>query len=628
MLTGVYTYSGGSVTELAIARRLPESAGPVGRAHRGPLAVACSTSADPATFDGISCTLEGRLYGRAQLARELGLEATSDAELVARGYRRFGEELLSKLRGRFALVLWDEARRRGLLCCDLLATQPLFLWRGVGYLAFAGELPDLLAMLPSRPGPDPTGFISWLGGWTVPVDRTLYEGVIRLAPGQLVELGGEAEPRSYWQPTYSGTITGAREDLAEGLRGEVERAIARRMSNRSSGVVLSGGLDSSIVTALAARVRQPGSRLGTYSAVFPGADIDEGWKVRSLTGALGIEPGLFELEPQGSLWLGLNHLKRWGLPLTGSAALVDLAMVEAAGRDGVEVVLDGQTGDELFGFSPWLIADRLGRGRVLSDLDLARRWPGRRTTGRDQRFILKQWGLKGIAPHRLHRLARKSRDPSRFAPSWLLPALRARYARLEDQWEWMAQGSGPRWWRYQADRLVRAPHRELRLDYLRNRAASVGVVSETPLCDFDLIDYSLRLPPQLAFDSAFNRPLARESVRGLIPDDVRLNGEKANFSRFCFDIVTGADAPGIERLITAPDAELGAFADLAQIRSLWRHERPQRAPGSATTSWGTDVWRLAVAECWLRSQSDPGFADEMLACPDVLPPRVRPAGRA
>jgi asparagine synthase (glutamine-hydrolysing) len=391
-------------------------------------------------------------------------------------------------------------------------------------------------------------------------------------------------------------------------------------------VVLSGGLDSSIVTAVATRVKRPGSSLGTYSAVFPGADHDEAWKVRSLTGALGIEPGLFEVEPQGSMWLNLNHLNRWGLPLTGSAALVDFAMVEAAGRDGIEVVLDGQTGDELFGFSPWLVADRLGRGRVLAALGLARRWPGRQTNGRDQRYILKQWGLKGIAPYRLHRLARTRRDPNRFAPPWLLPAFRPRYAQLEDQWAWKACGPGPRWWRYQADRLVRAPHRELRLDYLRNRAASVGVVSETPLCDFDLIDYCLRLPPQLAFDSAYNRPLARESVRGLIPDDVRLNDEKANFSQFCFDVVTGADAPGIERLFTASDAELGAFADLEQIRRLWRHERPARAPGSATTSWGTDIWRLAVAECWLRSQSDPGFADEMLSRPDVLPPRIRRVG--
>ena len=628
MLRGVYRYSGDPVDGLPVEQRL--SGGYEGRcrlAVHGPLAVACGASAGRATADGIACTLDGHLYERANLARELELNVSSDAELIARGYRRYGEELLGRLRGRFAFVLWDEAQKRGLLGCDLLAVQPVFLWRGSGCMAFAGELRDLTSMLPSQPGPDPVGFVSWLGGWTVPSDHTLYEGVSRLPPGRLVDLEGDAPVRSYWEPRYSETSGASRTELAEGLRENVERAVARRLSTRSSGVVLSGGLDSSIVTAIAAGVKPSNATLGTYSAVFPGADYDEGWKVRSLTGALGIEPRLFDLAPQGALWLNLEHLKKWGQPLAGGGALVDMAMVMAAANDGVDVVLDGQTGDELFGCAPWLVADRLTHGRILAALDLARNWPGRETTGRERRYILKHWGLRGAAPHSLHRLARSRKDPSSVAPSWLLPAAQSRYAELEDRWAWKADGHGPRWWRFLADTLVQAPHRELRLDYLRNRASGAGVLSETPLYDFDLIDYSLRLPPQLAFNSAHSRPLARESVRNLVPDDVRLNNDKAVFSPFCFDMMAGADAPGIERLIAAPDAELGAYADLEQIRRLW-HDRPKPEAGFATTSWGTVVWRLAAAESWLRSQSDPGFVDRMLARPDVRPPEVRPAAKS
>ena len=627
MLRGVYKHSDGSADGLPIVQRLRESGASPDRLEvHGSLAVACDAPANRATVDGIDCTFDGCLYERADLARQLKLEAASDAELVARGYRRYGGEMLTRLRGRFAFVIWDEARQRGLLSSDLLATQPLFLWSGVGYLAFAGELPDLLSMLPTKPGPDSESFVSWLGGWTIPIDRTLYKGVSRLPPGHCVELVGETHTRSYWQPRYSGTLRGSREELAEGLLGEIERSVARRLTSRSPGVVLSGGLDSSIVTAVADRVKQPRSKLHTYSAVFPGADYDEAWKVRSLTGALGIEPDLFELEPQGSLWLNLNHLKRWGLPLMGNGALIDIAMVEAASRAGIEVVLDGQTGDEVFGFSPWLLADRLKRGRALAAMGLARQWAGRTPTGREQRYILRRWGLKGMAPYRLHRFVRSRRDPDGIAPPWLLPALRVQYAKLEDQWAWKAMGPGPRWWRYQSDVLIRGPHRELRLDYLRNRASGAGVVSQTPLYDFDLIDYCLRLPPQFAFDSRFSRPLAREAVGGLVPDDVRLNDKKANFSAFCFDMLTGADAPGIERLLTARDAELGAYVDIELIGQLWQDGRPKQVRGYATTSWGTDMWRLAVAECWLRSQADSGFVDEMLARPDVRPPSVRPAG--
>ncbi len=582
------------------------------------MVVACDAPGSRAMADGVHCTFEGRLFGGN------GDEAGHPAQSAARHIGRRGPAALAELRGSFALALWDGESGSGLLANDLLATRSLFLWRGSGYLAFAGELRELLAMLPSRPGPDPDGFLSWLGGWTVPAERTLYEGVTRLPPGHLVELGEGAPVRRHWYPCYGAPRRGSRTELAEGLRAEIERAVAKRVSERSSGVVLSGGLDSSIITAAASRVSPPGAELRTYSAVFPGAEYDEAWKVRSLTDSLGVEPRLFEPRPQGGLWLGLRHLQRWGVPLLSNALLIDVTMVEAAGRDGVDVVMDGQTGDELFGISPWLVADRLMRGRLLAARDLARSWPGRTTTAREQRYILRRWGLKGAAPYQLSRWARGRPGPSGIAPAWLRPEFHPRYAELEDPWAWKASASGPRWWRYLADRLICAPQRELRLDYLRNRAAAAGLTSETPFYDVDLIEHCLRLPPELAFDSAFSRPLAREAMRGLIPDDVRLAGRKAVFSPFCFDMVTGADAAGLDALLTAPDAELGAFVDLEKVRRLWREERPRRGPRYATMDWGSDVWRLAAAESWLRAQADGEFAERMLSRPDVLPPVVRP----
>ena len=99
-------------------------------------------------------------------------------------------------------------------------------------------------------------------------------------------------------------------------------------------------------------MKPAGSELRTYSAVFPGTEYDEAWKVRRLGRRLGIEPGTFELAPRGSLWLNFEYLRRWQEPLGGDGAIVDATMVAMAAADGVEVVLDGQTGDELFGCSP------------------------------------------------------------------------------------------------------------------------------------------------------------------------------------------------------------------------------------------------------------------------------------
>jgi asparagine synthase (glutamine-hydrolysing) len=352
--------------------------------------------------------------------------------------------------------------------------------------------------------------------------------------------------------------------------------------------------------------------------VFPGAEFDESSKIKQLTMALGIESATYTVEPRGTVRLALEHTKRWGLPLMGAGALIDMMMVAEAGRDGIEVALDGQTGDEVLGFSPYLLADRLRRGRLAGAFQLAGHWPLHRTiTASDKRRILYHVGLKGALPYRMGRFGHDHRTLD-VAPTWLLPSRRVQYAARVDRWAWKAAASGPRWWQYLADVLVHAPHRELRLDYLRHRAAAVDVVNESPLYDVDVIDYCLRLPPELAYDSKFTRPLAREAMRGVIPDAVRLQTKKAVFSPFCSEAITGADAPGIERLIGTGDAELSAYVDMAMVRSLWQQARSSGA--GASVDVGTAVWRFAAAECWLRFQADSDFADEMLDRSDIPEP--------
>lgn len=189
----------------------------------------------------------------------------------------------------------------------------------------------------------------------------------------------------------------------------------------------------------------------------------------------------------------------------------------------------------------------------------------------------------------------------------------------EDRWAWKLTATGPLWWRFLSDVLVDAPHRELRLEYLRQRAASQGIVSEPPLYDVDLIEYCLRLPPELAFDRRHDRPMVREAMNGLLPEEVRLQTRKADFTGFTERAMVVADAPGISRLLTAPDALIGEYADLRWIRHSWG----RIIAGHHDPGWLTALWRLTAAEVWLRSEADADFLDTALARPDVLPPSVR-----
>lgn len=586
----------------------------------GPIALGPDPAIESAEVEGVACHLEGRLYEEPGLARVLGA-GRSGAELVVHTYRRWGVDGFARLRGRYSGMLWDAASRRALLFSDVLVTSQMFVWRRGDTVLFASELADLLSILPSRPAPDPKGFLAWLGQNGCPEGLTMFADVLRLSPGELWKLeDGSLERLTYWRPRYGGTSAGTPADHAEGLREVLQRSVARRMSPSATGVILSGGLDSSIVAALASQCVPPDGRLRSYSSVFPGTEWDESWKVQSLTSALEIDRSAFVIKPQGAVRLALEHTKRWAMPLPGVGALVDVVNVAEAGRDGAEIVLDGQTGDETLGFAPYLLAHRLRQGRLLAALDLTRRWPlGRPTTLQDKRWLLRNLGLRGAAPHAALRLWRKRHDPLKIAPTWLLPPLKRQFVDLDDDDAWKLR-DGPLWWRHLVDTVIYTPHRETRMDYLRHRAGTAGVVNESPLYDVDVIEYCLALPPELAFDSRFTRPLAREALRGLIPDDVRLNGEKAVFSTFCQQTMTGSDLTGIEALVTAPDAAIGAYMDLDWIRQYWYRERP--GAGRTSMRWGTMMWFLAATEIWLRSQSDPSFVDNMLARYDILGPAV------
>jgi len=605
VICGAVNLTGGPASELAAFARLPPAVTP--QVEAGLAIGADGPDITTARLGALTCVVDGILY-------EADAAGQSAATLVARAYQRAGVAALAALRGRFTVVIWESDAQCTVLATDVLATRQLYTHVAAGALLFADEIRDLLPLLAAQPGPDPVAFPAWLVSGACPEGRTLYDRIRRLGPGQCINVsGGLATTRTYWEPRFTGTRTAGRETIVDGLRETIVSATERRLSTDTDGVILSGGLDSSIVTAAAHAAKRPPGAVRTYSAIFPGAPYDESDKIRALTSALGTEGTRFEIAPQGMLWQALRYLRDWRVPLAGMGSIVDLAAAARAGADGVGVMLDGQTGDEVLGFAPYAIADRLRRGRLREALALIERWPGRPPAKLHQKlWLLREYGLKGAAPHRLGQRVRDRRVRQGDGAPWLLPGLRIQESELEDRWAWKRRGTGPLWWRHLADLQVYGPHREPRLEYLRHRAAAHGVAAASPLYDPDLIAHVLSIPPDLQFDPAHDRPLARAAMRGLLPDAVRLQRRKADFSPFCRRAVTGADAPGLERILTAPDALIGAYVDLEWVRRHWAALRG----GGAASPLGV-IWHLVSAEAWLRFQADPGWVDELLADPAV-----------
>ena len=190
----------------------------------------------------------------------------------------------------------------------------------------------------------------------------------------------------------------------------------------------------------------------------------------------------------------------------------------------------------------------------------------------------------------------------------------------DDAWAWKRR-DGPRWWSHKAYLLTQARQAVGMHDYLRHRAGVSWMAARPALLDLPLVELALRVPPELEFDADYDRPLIREAMRGRTPDSVRLAVRKSNLAPFYRDVLAGEDLAAIRRLLTARDAEIGAYVNRDAVASLVEH--PKTLEDAGWDRWATEVWLLTAAECWLRFQADPGFAEQLRGSPDVRPPRAR-----
>lgn len=589
---------------------------------RGPLRLAFSGPANPPVEP--FCLLDGYLDNAEQLRRELGgapgdPALATDEGLISACYRRWGRALLPRLRGDFALLIWDGERREGLLARDQLGVRPLFLCDVGGPLCFAGEIRHLLALLPRRPPPDPVSVAHWIAVSTRPGTSTLYSDVRRLRPGAALLLGpdGVREER-YWAPRFAGALELSQEELAPKLRASLELAVRRRIAPAGrTGVLMSGGLDSSSVAALCARAAD--GRALACSATFPEhPEADEAELIGELVDGLALPALGAEVRAGGLLASALESLAAWQMPLLGWGDFWTLPLLRAAAGEGVQVMLDGDGGDELFGPRADLLADRLRAGHPLQALALAHRLPGA-AAGPSRRAVARMFGslALGALPYRLHDTLRRPLA-ARELPDWLRPGAARGLLDSDDPLAWKRL-DGPRWWARVAHALTCGVEESGVFEHQRRRAALAGIEARHPLFDLDLVELGLRQAPQATLDPRFNRPSLRACMVDLLPDSVRLRPGKARFESLVVDSLAGPDRAAVQALLGDRAAELGAYVDLGRVRDELLDRPP--AAGQSRFRWMWQVWRLTTAECWLRSQERP-LADLLAPSASPSPPAV------
>jgi asparagine synthase (glutamine-hydrolysing) len=535
----------------------------------------------------------GELYNHATLRAELEADghrfrSRCDTEILPHLYERDGDAFVERLRGKFAIAVWDARRRRAVLARDRLGIKPLYWARRGDLVLFASELKSLLASGLIEPHLDYEALDAYLTFGFVPGPRTPLADVWKLEPGcRLVVDQERVRVERYWTfPVPEPDRSLSEHEHAERLLALLEESVRLRlMSDVPLGAMLSGGLDSSLIVALMAR--NMSAPVQTFSVGFAEAGAgNELEDARAVAAAVGADHHELELSFAHDT-VDLAELV-WHLdePLADLSALGFLALSELARRH-VTVALSGQGADELLGgyrnhraaavATAWL---RLPESLRRSGLGLAR-----------------------IGPGRVRRAAETLAAPNTAARALagrLDPALRARLVRGP-----LAELDGSAARRAVLSRLGGLADDPLpatlyldaqlglvddMLHYFDRASMAHSLEVRVPFLDHELVEACATIPPELKVRRLETKHLLKVAARGLVPDRI-IDKPKVGF----FNAAVNAwFTSQLDRAASDYLLETSELLEPSAVRELLAGHQRGRGNGQV-------LLRILMLEVWLQT---------------------------
>jgi asparagine synthase (glutamine-hydrolysing) len=549
--------------------------GPIALAHRRLSIIDLSVAGAQPMVDsalGLTIVFNGCIYNYKQLRSELASAghtffSHSDTEVIGKAYAEWGLDCVDHFLGMFAFAIVEQRSGRMILGRDRLGIKPLYIDQTADRLRFASTVQALLAGGGTDTSIDTTALAEYMTFHSVvPAPRTLLAGVRKLPPAtvRVVDPDGTTTDYVYWEPDFSRDPDRAdwtSRDWEDAVIASLRTAVDRRMvSDVPVGVLLSGGIDSSLVVALLADAGQ--HDLTTFSIGFDSAGGESGDEFEYSTlvaKRFGTTHHRIKID-NDRLLPGLDATVRaMSEPMT-SHDCVAFYLLSQDVSQSVKVVQSGQGADEVLGgydwYPPLASVERSKAVEAYSSVFFDRRW--------DQlRHLLRpEWQIPTDAPTQFIR--------ERFGTAGAQTSVDAA---LRNDTTVM---------------LVDDPVK--RVD---NMTMAWGLEARVPFLDHEFVELAGRIPPELKLADGGKGVLKRAS-RGIVPDEV-IDRTKGYFP---VPAIRQLDGPYLERVrdaLTDPAAQRRGLFEPAEVG------RMLASPNTTRTTLGSNaLWQLAVLEMWLQ----------------------------
>jgi asparagine synthase (glutamine-hydrolysing) len=561
----------------------------------------------------VQIVFNGAIYNHRALRRDLEarghrFRTRSDTEAIVHGYEEFGPEVVQRLNGMFAFALWDASLRRLFVARDRLGIKPFYYAETASGVVFASELKGILEAPDVDTDLDPVALQQYLAWEYIPSPGTPFRSVRKLLPSTrlLVDRNG-LKSQTYWQLS-AGAPIGSLAEAEEGLRWHLQRSVRLRLeADVPVGAFLSGGLDSSILVATLASMREQPPH--TFSIGFAEDDFNEVRYARAVAERFGtrheeeiLRPNCLDLIEEVAGFLDEPFADN---------SIIPTYLVSRLARRSVKVALSGDGADELFGGYDRYKADRIAasysrlpsvaRSAIARWLgDAPDRRPSKRGTLRTRLRNLgnalvlpaqlehARWMVRSTAPLQLGFL-RSAVDPPEDG-AWMAP--------WSDAFRQSPFGSG-------LARQLAVDVRTYLLDdilFKTDRASmAASLEARVPYLDHELVEYAFRIPDRWKLRRLVGKWILRRAFSGRVPPEV-LRRRKSGFSIPIASWLRG-DLRDLAGDLLAPDrlGQQGIFAVGMVGALLQAHSRGQ-ADHSRT------LWALVMFQLWFDrfAQRKPG----------------------